>query len=133
MKNLPNVTTTVQLDSIGERTKSRWVGTFTIKRILTHADHFKLDRIYASLMPSRSADVSEEQKLKAAAIAELAVRVINGPAWWDGTNSGQLMVDSDPLYDLISKCNEEEQKWAQEIEESAKFENSNTIDTQKPS
>lgn len=133
MKKLPDTTAIVSLDTIGEKTKTRWTGTFKVKRVLTHADNFALERVYALLLPSREREIKEELKLRAAAIAELSVRVIEGPPWWDGTKSGQFLVDSDPLYDLITLCNEEEKRWAQQVEDLAKFEESSAIpEVQKP-
>jgi len=132
MKKLPDTVALVSLDSTGEVTKTRWVGTFKIKRILTHADRFALERVYASLLPSRDREVSEELRLKAAAIAELYVRVVEGPAWWDSTKGGQLLADSQPLYDLIFLCNEEEKKWSDQLEATANTEESNAVsDIQK--
>lgn len=127
MKKLPDVLAMVTLDSVGETTKSRFIGQFKIKRKLTHADRFQLERIYAQLLPSREREIEEELRLRAAAIAELSVRVVEAPSWWDGSKNGQLLVDSQPLYDLALLCSEEEKKWAQQLEELAKTEESNAI------
>lgn len=133
MKKLPDMVAMVTLDSTGEKTKSRFIGQFKIKRLLTHADMFALERIYASLLPSREREINEDQRLKAAAIAELSVRVIEGPAWWEGSKNGQLMVDSQPLYDLAMLCSEEEKRWAQQLEETAQTEESNAVPVSEPS
>lgn len=133
MKKLPDTTGTISLDSIGERTKTRWAGTFKIRKVLTNADHFALERVYAQLLPSRERDIKDELKLRAAAVAELSVRIMEGPEWWNGTKGGQLMVDSNPLYDLIMLCNEEEKRWDAQVEEMSKFEDSNAVsEVQKP-
>src|ERR1019366_469199 len=115
MAKLPEQIVTVFLDSIGDRTKTRWTGSFRIKCVLTHADRFALERMYAALLPSREREVDEEVKLRAATIAELSVRVVDGPEWWQGTRGGQLMTDKDPLYDLIVMANEEEKKWDEAV------------------
>lgn len=132
MKKLPDTIATVHLDSIGERTKSRWVGQFKIKRVLSHADQFALERMYAALLPSRDREISEDVRLRAAAIAELYVRVLEGPEWWNGTRYGQQMVDTDPLYDLVGLCSDEEKKWSEQLEAEAKFEDTNAVDPEKP-
>ena len=126
MKKLPDTIATVSLHSIGEVTKTNWVGQFKIKRILTHADRFQLERIYAQLLPSREREVSEEVRLRAAAIAELSVRVIEGPAWWEGSKGGQLLVDTAPLYDLSYECAKEEKAWSEQLDQTAK-EGSNAV------
>jgi hypothetical protein len=127
MAKLPEQIVTVFLDSIGDITKTRWTGQFRIKCILTHADRFALERMYAALLPSREREVDEEVKLRAATIAELSVRVTEGPEWWSSTRYGQLMADKDPLYDLIVMANEEEKKWHEAVSKMATSEDSNVI------
>src|SRR5665213_335663 len=104
MKTLPSTTTTVHLDSIGEISRSRWVGTFTIKCILSHADRFAKARMYAAMVPEKENLMDEEDRLKAEVIAQLSVRVIDGPEWFEATRGGQLMVDAQPLIDLLDLC-----------------------------
>ena len=123
MPKLPDMIATVTLDSTGERTKSRFIGSFQIKRLLTHADRFALERVYASLLPAREREISEDERLKAAAIAELSVRVVSGPTWWEGSRNGQLLVDAQPLFDLAILCEKEEKRWSELLEESAKTDN----------
>ena len=134
MKTLPSHIVTVNLDSLGDRTKQRWVGQFRVKCVLTNADRFRLERLYAELLPSREREVDEEIKLRAATIAELSVRIVDGPDWWTATRGGQLMADKAPLYDLIVMCNNEEKQWDKAVEDLAKFEESNAIvpDINKP-
>lgn len=131
MRKLPDMTAMVTLDSVGEKTQSRFMGQFKIKRILTHADMFQLERVYAQLLPSREREINEDQRLKAAAIAELSVRVVEGPPWWEGSKFGQLMVDAQPLYDLAMLCSEEEKRWSKQLEDAAKTEESSAVDPEK--
>lgn len=109
----------INLDVIGERTKSRFLGTFRIKAVLTHADVIAIERMYAQLLPRSSGDISEDAKLRASTIAELSVRILEGPEWWNGSRSGQLLIDREPLYQLLIKCNEAEQDWSNRLAEQA--------------
>jgi hypothetical protein len=127
MKKLPDHIVTLYLDSMGDRTKARWFGSFRVKCVLTNADRFALERMYASLMPSREREIDEEVRLRAAAIAELSVRIIDGPPWWSATQGGQLMADSQPIYDLAMMVNAEEKKWDAAVAELSKFEDTNAI------
>lgn len=126
MIKIPDYIRMVQLDSMGEVTKERWIGTFQVKAVLTHADRFQLERMYNQLIP-KDGEVSEDIKLRAASIAELSVRVVKGPRWWDETASGQLMVDMDPLYDLLVQCNKESKNWSEELDKAAQMEPSNVV------
>lgn len=127
MKNLPATTTTVHLDSIGEISKSRWVGTFTVKCILSHADRFAKSRLYAAMVPDKEHLMDEEDRLKAEVIAQLSVRVIDGPEWWEATRGGQLMTDSQPLIDLLDLCKTAMLDWSKKLNEAASFGDGNVI------
>jgi hypothetical protein len=133
MKNLPNTMSTVHLDAVGEISHSRWVGQFTVKCILSHADKFAKARLYAALMPERENLVEEEDRLRAAVIAELSVRISDGPEWWSATHGGQLMADLDPLVELLKLCQEESIKWSKKLEEIASFGDGNVVTAPAPS
>jgi hypothetical protein len=128
MKNLPNHIVTVYLDSTGEVSKTRWVGTFTIKAVLSHADRFAKARMYAALIPEKEILVEEEDKLKAEVLSQLYARIVSGPEWWDGTRGGQLMIDFDPLIDLLKACQEESEKWSKRLEETASSGDANVVE-----
>ena len=131
MNKIPDYIRTIVLDCEGEVTKSRWIGTFKIKAVLSHADTFAVERMYARLLPSNTTP-NEDMKIRAAVISELSVRVLEGPEWWNSTRYGQMMVDSEPLYKLAVKCKEENDKWNEELTKTAKDMGtpSNVIDTE---
>jgi hypothetical protein len=129
-KKIPDTISTIMLDSTGERTKSRFVGTFKIKRVLTHGDRFALERFYNMLLP-KGMEVQEELKIRAAAIAELGVRIIEAPEWWDGSHRGQDLIDSDVIYDLVAACAKAESEWTKELDDEVKGK-SNAIDPNTP-
>ena len=126
MKRIPDVQTQVSLDSIGDVTKSRWFGTFLIRRKLTHADRFLIERIYNQMIP-KGGDVLEDLKIRAATLAELQARVISGPDWWESSGRMQLLLDAQPIYDLIALCSKAEADWEKELEDESKVETSNVI------
>lgn len=120
---IPDYFTIINLDSVGEVTKSRWIGTFKVKCVLTHMDRMALERVYTELLPPKANEnASEDIKLRAATIAELSVRVIEGPEWWNASRNGQLLVDSEPLYDLMVKCNEAYKDWSNRLNQAANSE-----------
>lgn len=130
-QQLPDLTTTIYLDSAGEITKNRYVGSFKIKRVLTNGDLLAIDRFYAKLLPKDAEEsASEDRKIKAAIIAELFVRIIEGPNWWTESRYGQNMIEFQPMYDLIQKCNEEFKAWTDQLSNAVnkvENENSNSI------
>jgi len=116
---IPDTIMSIVLDVTGEKTKSRFMGTFRIKAVLTHADVIAIERMYSQLLPRTTSDTSEDAKLRASTISELSVRIVDGPEWWNGTRYGQLLIDREPLYQLLIKCNEAEQDWSSRLEEQA--------------
>lgn len=115
MHKLPDIIRSIHLDSIGEVSKQKFTGTFRVKVVLTNADKLAIERTYASLV-SREDTMSSANKLLAATVAELSVRVLNGPRWFYDAVSGQNMVDEDPLFNLALKINEEYKQWQKELE-----------------
>lgn len=116
MSRVPNHLRTVILDSTGETSRQKWGGQFKVKAVMTNADRFALERKFADLMPKNTDHVTDMIKYKAATIAELSVKIVSGPRWWDDTDRGELMVDFDPLLDLLIKCNEATKDWNEELE-----------------
>lgn len=117
MAKVPDRIASLTLDSAGEVTKTKYIGTFRIKAVLTHGDRLQLERFYASLLPKNTETVSEEMKVRAATIAELSVRVIDGPGWWTDSNNGLLLLDAEPLYDLLMQCNSAYEDWLKRLNE----------------
>lgn len=103
--------TMVNLDSVGDVTGSKFMGTFKIKCILTHADRFELERLYGEMIPRSLDTVPEDLKNKAATIAQLAVTVVQGPSWWYESRQGRNMADTAPLYDLLILCDKSTKDW----------------------
>lgn len=119
MKKIPDHITTVQIDCEGDITKSRFIGTFKVKAVLSHADRFAAERFYGSLVPSNTSGMTEELKVRATALAELKARVVEGPEWWSGTRDGLLLVDSTPIYELLNKCQEAYMDWSNKLDQEA--------------
>lgn len=116
---IPDIYAFIDLDSIGSVTKSRWTGRFKIRCILTHGDRLAISRINAELLPRVAAEASEDDKLRSQIISELSVRVVDGPEWWDATKGGILLVDDEPIFDLIVKVHEAQTEWKKKLEEVA--------------
>ena len=127
MKSIPDIISTVYLDSIGEVTKSRWVGSFQVKAIISNADRLAKARLYAKLMPPEGSSVEEDDKIRAELIAQLSVRVVSGPEFWSSSYGGQLLTDIDPLVDLLKLCQEATENWNKQLNETAQTQDGNVI------
>ena len=116
---LPDFDTTINLDVEGEVTKTKWLGQFTIKRVLTHKDRFEIERFFREYLPM-GMEADQNLRTRAAALAELRVRIKHAPRWWEDSNYGLDMVDSEPIYYLLIKSSESYKKWQDELAEMIK-------------
>jgi hypothetical protein len=126
MTKLPSIYKTVTIDCVGDVTKTRWTGSFEIKAILGNSDRFELERIYSKLLPAGTTP-SEEMRVEASTIAELSVRVMSGPAWWEATRGGQLMAEMNPLYALMEECSKAQKAWSDEVDKVASMGDGNVV------
>lgn len=122
MKKLPDIIKHISLDSIGEMTNERYVGSFKVKVLLTHAERLAVERTYADMLPNDKV-ASDESKLKAGAIAELDQRVVEAPRWWVNSRNGRDLLDSQPIWDLLVGIEQKVVEWKKELEELAKGKN----------
>jgi len=115
MKTLPDRVRTVQIDCKGDKTGSRYIGTFKVKVVLTNSEEAEVERNYKEELPDDNG-VKDDLKFRHATIAELRVRVVSCTApWWGGSREGRDLIDSDPLYDLLVKTNAEQKAWLEEV------------------
>lgn len=121
MSKLPDHIVTVTLDSVGEITKRPWLGNFKIKLLLSHNERLLFERRYKELLPN-DAGVDEDTKFKASGLAELSVRVVDGPEWWEASKQGMNLVDAQPIIDLLYKVKDGYAEWLKKVEEIAKEE-----------
>jgi len=126
MSKLPDHIVELHLDSTGEITKRPWIGVFKVKLLLTHAERFKFERKYKEFLPDDK-NIDDDTKFKASALAELSVRVVNAPDWWEGSQNGQLLVDAQPIYDLMVAITKEYETWFKKVEAIALQEEKNEL------
>jgi hypothetical protein len=130
MHKLPDIIRSIHLDSVGEVSKQKFTGTFRVKIVLTNADKLAIEREYARIS-AREESMSSGNKLLAGTIAELSIRVLNAPQWFNDAIRGQNMIDENPLFDLIVKINQEYKQWQKELSEVATAgDESNVVDSE---
>ena len=115
MSKVPDIIRPIYLQSLGEITKQKYFGTFRIKVILTQRERLLVEREYSALLPSDKG-ASEENKLRAAVLAELSVRIAESPDWWKNSDYGRELLDSQPLWDLMVSIDKERNAWQEELD-----------------
>lgn len=99
-------------DMIGESTGELYKGTFTIKTLLSYGDLLRLDRLRRDLLGGNHQEAASEMALNISnSLADLTVRIVEGPSWWTDSNYGLNFIDNNvtqAIYDQMIKCVNEE-------------------------
>lgn len=116
---LPPFQVPITIDVLGDLTKTRWIGNFVIKRVLTHRDKFDIEKWYKRYLEDDSV-AGNKAKINASALAELRVRVVTGPPWWEGTDFLLDCIDETPIAELLAECAKAYKNWEKEVADQAK-------------
>jgi hypothetical protein len=119
-KRLPSFYAPVTLDVEGDLTKTRWIGTFSVKRVLTWQDRFNIERFYKEYLADDTSVVDPNITVNAAALAELRVRVQSGPPWWEDSRCGLDLIDKTPIHALMVEVDKAKKQWDKELEDAVK-------------
>jgi hypothetical protein len=97
-------------DDLGER----YCGDFKVKCILTMADRRMLE-IEKSRIKGDVTNPSPDLAMLALILANLRVRVIDGPDWWKTSNKGELLSDETLVGELFDEVMKQEVIWRDEL------------------
>ena len=78
---------------IGDETQEKWFGTFKAKVRLSHRDHLIKDKVRRDLLGPDGNNASPRALNTAEVFSELAVRVVDAPAWWTDNDNGLGLQD----------------------------------------
>jgi hypothetical protein len=96
VKNLrPRSKITVKVT--GMLTGQEWAGEFEFYRVLTHRQQLEKDRTRREFLGAFSEAVDPNTFGRANAFADLKVRVISAPSWWENSNGGLDLIDDEVL------------------------------------
>lgn len=118
MVTLPDIIKRFYFNQTGEVTGMNYAGYFAVKVVLTLGEKLEVEKKYAQLLPNDK-NANSENKLIAATLAELDVRVVEGPSWWTRSQSGQQILDTQIIWGLMIKIQELTEEWKKEVNELA--------------
>lgn len=107
------------INSVGDRTKRIFSGTFTVKTILSRQDQFIADAKRREILGPNSQDALDILKVEAWQFGQLYVRIIKAPQFWADSNNGLLLEDYNIIQEIYTKCVELEQKSADALKDEA--------------
>jgi hypothetical protein len=114
MINLPKNEKTFMFSKVGEVTGMKYEGQFTVKCALSLADkrliEIEKSRLSADLMnPTGNLDAISR------VIANLRVRVITGPEWYNQQVNTMNILDEDIVFDVYGECLKAAEEWMKEL------------------
>lgn len=122
---LPDKNHTFTVDVVGERTKERFQGSFTVKAMLTIAETVDVG-LRTDAYNNGSRTIGERIYLMNRAIAEMEVRLASdpkkgllAPSWWKDSDGGRQLLDLNVLYDVYNKALSAETEYEKKLTGSA--------------
>jgi len=101
--------TSFEINVIGDKTGTQWVGKFTVKSLLSHRDDFIRDAKRREFLGSINPQLADAYTLNAADVfGELSVRITLAPAFWTESNGGLDLIDNNVVREVYKKAMEAE-------------------------
>ena len=117
MWNQDEYTDKFTINTIGEKTKSTYMGQFVVKTILSPMDQINADKLYRSLLGENFLMASEKAKQYAFALSQLKYRIVSCPPFWEHRELGGSHIgDVNILAEIIHKAIEKEENFNKTIE-----------------
>lgn len=117
MQELPKKERTFHFKSEGETTKRVYEGEFTVHALLNMGLKHQLE-LEKTILQADTKSPTAGLRGIATVMAELRVRIINGPEFWKQSAGGMRIDDENVLFELYDKVLEQESIWRDELEKS---------------
>lgn len=97
---------------IGEESNTTYMGTFSVKCIISPIDHLKADRLYRELIGSTNPHLaSKKAQNYAFALSQLKYRIAEAPDFFKNKEIDGGHLDSNILIELINLCVDAEEEF----------------------
>lgn len=118
MMNLPKNEKTFMFDKVGEITNFRYEGQFVVKCALSLADK-RLIEIEKSRLSMDLQNPTANLDALSRLIANLRVRVISGPEWFNQQVQSMSILDEEIVFEVYSQCLKASDEWLKELKQAA--------------
>jgi len=112
--DLPVNEKSFKLDYVGATTGTKYDGDFTVKCVLSIFEKREVELEKARII-TEIGNPSTYLINLAAILANLRVRMIKTPSWWEQSNYGLNIMDEDALVTLYDKVMDQEKEWIKSI------------------
>jgi hypothetical protein len=96
-----------------------YVGTFKIRKRLSHAQNLRKDALRRELLGDSPAAATQDVLMSSLILATCQAHIIESPNWWSKSNGGLDLLDQEPLVEVFNKINEAQQKEAEGLQTKA--------------
>ena len=100
---------------VGSTTGQEYIGVWKVKPVLNAAEQILRDSIMRDLLGPNSKESSNRATSQAFLVAEIRVRTIEAPTFWQESNFGLLFLDEEVTATVYDQIQEIEKKWREEI------------------
>jgi hypothetical protein len=95
------------ISSVGDVTGKSYNGSFKVKTVTTQRDLFRIDEVRRQLLGLNPNGASPAIQQDAIILAQLAVKIVEAPKWWQESDNGQDIEDANitgEIYSLLIKA-----------------------------
>jgi hypothetical protein len=96
----------ISMNITGNATGEVYQGQFTVETVITRSKRFEADRLRRMLLGQSPNDAPPDLQVEAFMISQLAVRVMDAPKFWQDSNNGQELKDSNVIEELFKLTTE---------------------------
>jgi hypothetical protein len=110
-----------EISILGKFTKETYIGKFKVKCILSPLEEIEADKIYRDLLGNNYHLSDEIIKQKAFALAQLNVRILQAPPFWENDRiGGGHISDSNVILEVLDKAIEAQELYVEGKEKEMK-------------
>jgi len=122
---------TFTINVTGAKTGTNYAGTFTVKRWLSFGEELSRDNLRRSLLGPATGAVPSGVVNVAEILADLGIRIVKGPSWWQESQGGTTILDSEVVSELWDKTMDVPTKAMEELKKKAEVAKA-SVATQDP-
>lgn len=97
-----------------------FAGAFKVRRRLSHMQSLRRDELRRELLGAKGEDAPTDLKYNAFILSTCAAYVIDGPRWWNESNNGVELFDTEPVAAVFNEISKVLDAVAAELESKSK-------------
>jgi hypothetical protein len=108
------------INVLGKETNERYIGEFTVRVKLSQGLKMARSRMIRQNLGEFANFATDDDRLRAIALADCAVSITKSPEWWRHSNDGVEMVDDNVIDEIWAGVAKAQGRYKEETDKSAK-------------